>query len=231
MNPRLARFLTRLYPARWRKRYGAEFEALLETERAGLGTLFEVAWSALAERIHPTQEAVKEQRFAMRPVGSRWRSAPSAIYCLAPLPMLAGAYAIACLILWVGWRMFMPGSDSPFGTRSHGFANLYFQAGKYYYWAAPVLVGWCFEVIAVRLRVRAVWLTAGLVLVSWMGSAVRIDANRRIVHGGIGHISLSFDFFSLMPNAYQGMLHAATIMLLAVSPYLLWRLHRGRTIS
>ena len=65
MNPRLARFLTRLYPPAWRRRYGAEFEALLETERAGFGTPFEVAWSALAERIHPTQEGVKEQWFAV----------------------------------------------------------------------------------------------------------------------------------------------------------------------
>jgi hypothetical protein len=147
------------------------------------------------------------------------------------MPMLAGAYAMACLILWVGWRMFLPGSDSPFGARTHGLANLYFQAGKYYYGAAPVLVGWCFEVIAVRLRVKAVWLTVGLLLVSWTGSAVRIDANRRTVHRGIGHISMSFEFFSLTRNANEGMLHAAIILLLAGCPYLLWRLRRGRTIS
>lgn len=231
MNPRLARFLTRLYPPPWRRRYGEEFEALLETERTGFGTPFEVAWSALAERIHPTQEVAKEQCFAMRPVGWRWSSAPSAMFCLAPMPMLAGAYAMACLILWVGWRMFLPGSDSPFGARTHGLANLYFQAGKYYYGAAPVLVGWCFEVIAVRLRVKAVWLTVGLLLVSWTGSAVRIDANRRTVHRGIGHISMSFEFFSLTRNANEGMLHAAIILLLAGCPYLLWRLRRGRTIS
>ena len=115
---------------------------------------------------------------------------------------------MACLILWVGWTMFMPGSDSPFGARTHGLANLYFQAGKYYYLAAPVLVGWCFEVIAVRLRAKAVWLSVGLLLVSWMGSAVRIDANRSTVHRGIGHISMSFGFFSLIPNAYQGMFYA-----------------------
>jgi hypothetical protein len=231
MNPGLARFLTRLYPPAWRKRYGEEFEALLETERARFGAPFEVVWSALAEHIHPTQKVAKEQWFAMRPVGSRWRSAPSAMFCLAPLPMLAGAYAIACLILWVGWRMFLPELYSPFGARTHGLANLYFQAGKYYYVAAPVLVGWCFEAIAVRLRVKAVWLTIGLLLVSWMGAAVRIDANRGNVHNEIGNISMSFEFFSLIPNAYQGMLHAATILLLAGSPYLLWRLHRGRTTS
>lgn len=228
MNPRLARFLTRLYPPAWRKRYGAEFEALLETERAGFRTPFEVAWSALAERIHPTQEVAKEQSFAAQSV-RWWRRLPSAMLCLAPMPMLAGAYAIACLILWAGWRIFMPGFDSPFGARTHGLANLYFQAGKYYYGAAPVLVGWWFEVIAVRLRVNAAWLTIGLLLVAWMGAGARIEASRRMVHSGLGHISMSFDICSLIPNAYDGMLHAATILLLAAFPYLLWRFKRSRT--
>jgi hypothetical protein len=230
MNPRLARFLTRLYPPAWRKRYGAEFEVFLETERVGFGTPFDVAWSALAERIHPTQEVTKERWFSAHPDRSWWKRAPSAMFCLAPMPMLAGAYVIACLILWAGWRMFIPGSDSPFGARTHGLANLYFQAGKYYYCAAPVLVGWWFEVIAVRLRVKAVWLTTGLLLVAWMGAAARIEANRGTVHRGFGHISMSFDFCSLIPNAYDGILHGVTILLLAASPYLLWRFQRSRTI-
>ena len=33
MNPRLAHLLIRLYPRRWRERYGPEFEALLQTGR------------------------------------------------------------------------------------------------------------------------------------------------------------------------------------------------------
>lgn len=230
MNPTLARFLTRLYPPAWRKRYGAEFKALLETERLGFGTPFEVAWSALAERFHPTQEVAKEQCFATQVVRPWWR-APSAVFCLAPIPMLAGAYAIACLILWAGWRMFIPGSDSPFGVRTQGVANLYFQAGKYYYFAAPVLVGWWLEIIAIRLRVKAVWLTICLLLVAWVGTAARIDANRETVHGEFGHISMSFDFFSLTPDPHQCMLRAATILLLAGFPYLLSRLHRSESIS
>ena len=147
------------------------------------------------------------------------------------MPMLAGAYLTACLILWMGWRMFMPGLDSPFGARAHGLANLYFQAGKYYYCAAPVLVGWWFEFIAVRLRVKAVWLTIGLLSLAWMGTAARIEANRGTVHRGFGHISMSFDFCSLISNGYDGTLHAATILILAASPYLLWRLQRSRTVS
>jgi hypothetical protein len=34
MNPRLAHMLVRLYPQPWRERYGAEFEAHLETALA-----------------------------------------------------------------------------------------------------------------------------------------------------------------------------------------------------
>jgi hypothetical protein len=55
MNFVLARLLTCLYPRRWRERYGAEFEALLQTGRGGLRTSANVAWSALCEHIFPTQ--------------------------------------------------------------------------------------------------------------------------------------------------------------------------------
>jgi len=55
MNPRLARLLTLLYPRGWRERYGAEFEALLQDEKSGFGAALNVIWSALIERIFPTQ--------------------------------------------------------------------------------------------------------------------------------------------------------------------------------
>jgi hypothetical protein len=55
MNPTLARLLTRLYPRRWRERYGAEFEAFLQTGPGGFGTLMNVVCSALYEHIVPTR--------------------------------------------------------------------------------------------------------------------------------------------------------------------------------
>jgi hypothetical protein len=55
MNPALARLLTRLYPQPWRERYGAEFEAFLLDGHGGLGAAANVAWSAICERISPTQ--------------------------------------------------------------------------------------------------------------------------------------------------------------------------------
>ncbi len=54
MNRRLARLLMSLYPRRWRERYGAEFEALLETGRGDLRTSINVVGAALREHIVPT---------------------------------------------------------------------------------------------------------------------------------------------------------------------------------
>jgi hypothetical protein len=47
-----------------------------------------------------------------------------------------------------------------------GFANLYFQAGKYYYSGAPVLVGWAIGFMAARPRWKTLWPTVGLVLIA-----------------------------------------------------------------
>ena len=58
MNRVLARMLMRLYPRRWRERYGAEFEAMLEEERgdyrADIRRAFDVVCAALSERLDPT---------------------------------------------------------------------------------------------------------------------------------------------------------------------------------
>ena len=54
MKPYVARLLTRLYPRRWRERYGAEFEALMESSR-GWRSAFNVIWSAFSEYIIPTR--------------------------------------------------------------------------------------------------------------------------------------------------------------------------------
>jgi hypothetical protein len=62
MNARLARLLVRLYPQRWRERYGAEFEALLLEHSGGVRngvrgsvtTAANVARSAIYEHVFPT---------------------------------------------------------------------------------------------------------------------------------------------------------------------------------
>lgn len=50
MNATLARALVRLYPRRWRDRYGDEFFVLLESGPGGLGAAINVVLSALKER-------------------------------------------------------------------------------------------------------------------------------------------------------------------------------------
>ena len=46
--------------------------------------------------------------------------APWAMFGLAPLFLLAGSYFVALLILWSGWKIFLPGADTPFGTEYMG---------------------------------------------------------------------------------------------------------------
>jgi hypothetical protein len=231
MNPRLARLLTRIYPPLWRERYGAEFEELLEAGRGGLRTVANIAWSGLRERIFPI--TIKGHTLAQDTGSGRFHSlcarAPWAIFSLAPLSLLAGCYLVACLILWVGWTIFLAGSDTPFGGPQHGLANLYFQFGKYFYGSAPVLVGWVAAVVAVRQRAKVVWPLTGFVLVAWIGAAARIRASRTEVPGRLGHIRMDFVLWPWVQNGHDALVHALIILSLAVLPYLLWRIQFART--
>jgi len=231
MNPRLARLLTRMYPRPWRERYGTEFEKLLETGRGGFRTVANVVWSGLREHIFPTPGLSPAQGTGSGHLNSLCVRAPWAIFSLAPLSLLAGCYIAACLVLRIGWTIFLPGSDTPFGRGPvHGLANLYFQFGKYFYGSAPILVGWVVAVLAVRERVKAIWPSTGFVLVAWMGAAARIRASRTEIPRGLGHIRMDFDLWPWAQNG-DGFVYALVILSLAVLPYLLWRIHIARTMS
>lgn len=157
--------------------------------------------------------------------------APWVMFGFVPLICLGAAYLLACLYLWCGWKLFLPGADTPFGTLptpGYGLGNMYFQAGKFYYYSAPVLVGWTIAVVAARQRLKAVWPTVGLVLIAWMGATARIQASRAAVPRGLGHISM--DFFTLGSASHtisQTMPSAFAILTLAMLPYLLWRMGRA----
>jgi hypothetical protein len=232
MNPKLARLLTRLYPRSWRERYGAEFEELLETGRGGFRTFANVACSGIRERIFPIPGLAPDRGTGSGRFHSLCARAPWAIFSLAPVPLLAGCYLAACLILWAGWRFFLPGSDTPFGGGPrHGLVNLYFQFGKYFYGSAPILVGWVVAVLAVRQRVNAVWPLTSLILVAWMGAAARIQASRTGIPNGLGHVRMDFVLWPWVQNGHDSLVHALVILSLAVLPYLLWRIHIARTMS
>lgn len=227
MNPALAKLLTHLYPRAWRKRYGAEFEVLLTCGRGDLRTVANVFWSALQERISPTpgpaQSRSQFQSWCLR--------APWAMFGLAPLLVLAGAYFVACCYLWSGWQILLPGADTPFNGRPMGpiysFENIYFQAGKFYYFGAPLLVGWAMGLIAIRQRVKVFWPVIGLVLVAWMGGAARIEASRTTVHSGLEHISMHLALGSSAADIYDSLFHSLVIFSLTILPYLVWQFASG----
>src|SRR5438552_14580444 len=55
--------------------------------------------------------------------------APWAMFCLAPLCLLAGAYFVACVYLWFGWSIFLLGSYTLLGGRTgtgKGLGTIYF---------------------------------------------------------------------------------------------------------
>jgi hypothetical protein len=230
MNPRLARLLTRFYPRSWRERYGAEFEELLGTGRGGFHTVANVAWFGLRERIFPIRGLTPDKSAGSGRFHSLCARAPWAIFSLAPVSLLAGCYVAACLILWIGWTILLPESDTPFGGGPlQGLANLYFQFGKYFYGSAPILVGWVVAVVAVRQRAKAVWPLTGFALVAWIGAAARIRASRTEIPGRLGHIRMNFALWPWVQNGHEGQVHALVILSLAVLPYLLWRIQIART--
>jgi hypothetical protein len=165
MNSKLAHLLVCLYPRPWRERYSAELEALLQTGRGDLRASANVVWSALHDRVFPTPGLKIEQRQFQ----SWCVRAPWAMFGLAPLFLFGGAWFVALLILWSGWRLFLPGADTPFVPIYDMREFFYFNVGRSLYFGAPILVGWGIGLIAIRQRSKAVWPTVGLVLIALMG--------------------------------------------------------------
>jgi hypothetical protein len=156
--------------------------------------------------------------------------APWAMFGLAPLFLLAGSYFMACLILWSGWRIFLPGTDTPF-VRLDGFAILYFGVGKSLYYFAPILIGWGIGLIAARQRFKAVWPAVGLVLIALTGSMAQVHAIRPAVPGGAGHVSMDLALWTSAQGVSSGLLHALVILALSVLPIFAWRLRKARSLS
>jgi hypothetical protein len=154
--------------------------------------------------------------------------APLAMFGIAPILFLAATYFIACFILWSGWKIFLPGNDTPFVGPIDGFAAIYFAIGRWLYFLAPVLVGWGIGAIAARQRLKAFWPALGLAVVALMGSSAQVQASRTAVAGGLGHIRMNF---ALGPSVQGSLFHALVIMSIAALPYFIWRFRQGRYLS
>jgi hypothetical protein len=156
--------------------------------------------------------------------------APWVTFGLAPLVLLAVAYFVACLILWSGWKIFLPGTNTPF-VRINGFAVFYFGVGRWVYYGAPILIGWGIGFIAARQRFRAAWPTVGLVLIALIGSMAQVHAGRTASPGGVRYISMGFTLGSSIQSISYGLFHALVILSVTVLPCLIWRLQKTHSLS
>lgn len=217
------------------RRYLAELRDHLsdltaEEERGGLSRA-DAASAALA-RLGSTEALAAAM--LDKPQLRAWSArAPWAAFGLAPLGLLVAAYLLACVYLWFGWHVFLPAADTPFGGAVqgpiYGFENIYFQAGKFFYIGAPLLVGWAIALVAARQRMRAVWPIIGLVLTAWMGATARITASRTLVPRGLGHISMAF-FVPGADAAASSVTSAVVLLLLGALPYFVWTMSRRRRL-
>jgi|SRR5882762_232801 len=203
-----------------------------EEERAGLSRAD--AESAALVRLGGMDDLAKAM-IEQRQFQSWCVLAPWAMFGLAPLFFLGGAYFVACSILWSGWKIFLPGTNTPFirldvplyGSYPAWFAIFYFGIGRSLYFYAPILIGWGIGLIAARQRVKWVWPTVGLVLIALTGGTAQVHASRPAVPGGVGHISMNLTLGPSVQGISDGLFHILVIFSLTVLPYLIWRLQKA----
>lgn len=153
--------------------------------------------------------------------------APWAAFGLAPLFSLAAVWLAALSILWSGWRIFLPGVDTPFGAHVTGFANLYFQLGRALYFGAPIFIGWGVGVLAARQRRQPCWPILGAIPIALLAVTAQVRAARTGVPGQLlGHVNLRFAFGSSTQPLSVGLYHTLLVFLLMLvimlQPYFIW---------
>jgi hypothetical protein len=191
-----------------------------EEERAGRDRAD--AESAALVRLGGVEELYKVM-IEKRQLQSWCARAPWAVFGLGPLAVLAAAWFAALFLLWSGWQMFLPGSDTPFVPADGFFANIYFQADRAFFFGAPILIGWGIGVVAARQRLKVIWPLAGLALLALGGGMIQIQASRLAVPKGLGHISMGIGLGAPGDGPFYGPFRIIVILTLTALPYLAWR--------
>jgi hypothetical protein len=195
-----------------------------EEERAGSGTV--AAEAAALERLGQVEELA--EAMIAKPELRGWSArAPWAVFGMGSVAGLAVADAVACTILWTGWRIFLPENESPF-VPVEGVAMVYFGLGRMLYWSAPVLVGWSMCVLAARQRIRLIWPAVGMAVVASIACMVQVHTQRAAAGSAWGQVSLGLAVGSTREAVLGQLVYAAVLFVVAVLPYAAWRLRRER---
>ena len=80
--------------------------------------------------------------------------------------------------------------------------------------------------IAARQRLNALWPLLSLAILAVLAATSQVQANREAIPSGLGHISVDFAIRPAAQNEY-----ALVVFLLAIAPYVLWKLQTHRTYS
>ena len=198
-----------------------------EERKAGLGRA--EAEAAARARLGDVDD-LAQAMVGQREFQSWSARAPWAAFGVAPLIILAVAWYVALFMLWSGWNVFLPESDTPF-VRLQGLSVLFFGVARLIFFGAPVLIGWGVALIAARQRLTLLWPAVSLVLIALIGGAGRVHVSQTRGAGGLGYIGMNFNVGpGNLWGIPSGVVHALVILVLAAVPYFVWRVWRSRSV-
>ena len=199
-------------------------DLIVEERRSGR-TLTEAEAAALA-RLGGIDELT--EAMTSRPEFRGWCArTPWVMFGVLPLGLLSIAYGVAGLIAWSIWKLYLPGTDTPFGHPVHGLGVILVAAGKFDYLGTPVALGWMIGILAARQRSTPLWPAVGIAATALVGGISRFYGIRSPVPGGVGHIGVAFSLGPSVEGVPYGVLHILVILMLSGLPYLAWLLRQS----
>ena len=189
-----------------------------EEERAGRSRAdAEVQAVARLGEMHEISRAMLENRRFQA-----WSAcAPWAVFGMGPVFLLGAVWFLALLILWSGWRIFLPNLESPFVSVNEPLEMLYFNVGRLLFFMGPLFIGWGIGLVAARQRLAGLWPILGLTPVAWLVSTTQVAASRTAPDAA-AHVGVQF---SLAPNGLpETLLRSLFLVAVMALPWLIWRL-------